>query len=61
MFYPEYFTKEDIEEFEREYNEWLDEERAYHDHMERDHDEAYEPEINDSWYEDQYELDTDYN
>lgn len=26
MIYPENFTKEDIEEFEREYNEWLDEE-----------------------------------
>lgn len=59
MQYPEWMTKEDIEEFEREYNEWLDEERAYHDHMERDHDEEYIPDP-DSAYEDQYELDTDY-
>lgn len=27
MIYPEYFTREDIEEFEREYNAILDEER----------------------------------
>lgn len=27
MIYPDYFTKEDIEEFEREYNAILDEER----------------------------------
>lgn len=27
MIYPDYFTKEDIEEFEREYNAMLDEER----------------------------------
>lgn len=60
MQYPEDMTPEEIAEFEREYNQMLDEERAYHDHMERDHDEAYEPELNDSWYEDQYELDTDY-
>lgn len=26
MIYPEYFTKEDIEEFEREYAEWRAEE-----------------------------------
>lgn len=26
MIYPEYFTKEDVEEFEREYNAILDEE-----------------------------------
>lgn len=26
MIYPEYFTQEDIEEFEREYNAMLDEE-----------------------------------
>ena len=54
MIYPEYMTKEDIAEFEREYNEWLDEERAYHDHMERDHDESYEPDYSDSWYDEQY-------
>lgn len=28
MIYPEDFTATDIEEFEREFNEWLDEERA---------------------------------
>ena len=27
MIYPDYFTREDIEEFEREYNAILDEER----------------------------------
>lgn len=27
MIYPDYFTKQDIEEFEREYNAMLDEER----------------------------------
>lgn len=27
MIYPDYFTKEDIEQFEREYNAILDEER----------------------------------
>lgn len=31
-----------------------------YDELERDHDEAYEPDYGDSWYEDQYELDTDY-
>jgi hypothetical protein len=28
MIYPDYFTKEDIQEFEREYNAVLDAERA---------------------------------
>ncbi len=28
MIYPDYFTKEDIEQFEQEYNEWLKEELA---------------------------------
>lgn len=30
----------------------------YHDHLERDHDEEYEPDCPDpdSWYEDQYDL-----
>ena len=31
-----------------------------YDELERDHDEAYEPDYGDSWYDDQYELDTDY-
>ena len=31
-----------------------------HDHLERDCDEAYEPDYADSWYDEQYELDTDY-
>jgi hypothetical protein len=60
MIYPEYMTKEDIAEFERKYNEWLDEERAYHDHMERDHDESYESDYSVSWYDEQYELEADY-
>lgn len=29
-----------------------------HDHLERDHDESYIPE--DNWYDEQYELDTNY-
>lgn len=33
---------------------------GYHDELERDHDEPYEPDYGDSWYDDQYELDTDY-
>lgn len=60
MIYPDYMTKEEIAEFEREYNQILEEERALHDHLERDHDEPYEPETNDNWYDEQYELDTDY-
>lgn len=61
MQYPEWMTDEDIAEFEREYNQILDEERQqYHDALERDHDEPYVPETNDNWYEEQYELDTDY-
>ena len=60
MRYPEDMTKEEIAEFEREYEQWLKEEQAYHDHMERDHDEPYEPEVNDNWYDEQYEVDTDY-
>jgi hypothetical protein len=59
MQYPEDMTKEEIAEFEREYEQWLAEERAYHDAMERDHDEEYIPDP-DSEYENQYELDTDY-
>lgn len=31
-----------------------------YDELERDHDEPYEPDLADSWYEDQFELDTDY-
>jgi len=81
MQYPEYFTAEDIMEFEYEYARYLDIERhegpfweinaelqvaadqdreQYYDELERDHDEAYEPDYGDSWYDDQYELDTDY-
>ena len=47
---------------EQEYMEWREQEAAIHAHdeLERDHDEPYEPELNDSWYEDQYEVDTDY-
>lgn len=33
---------------------------VYYDELERDHDEQYEPDYGDSWYDDQYELDTDY-
>ena len=31
-----------------------------YDEPERDHDEQYEPDYGDSWYEDQYELEADY-
>lgn len=34
--------------------------QGFHDEMERDHDEQYEPDLTDSWYDEQYELDTDY-
>ena len=60
MIYPDYMTKEEIAEFEREYNQILEEERTSHDHLERDHDEPYEPETNDNWYDEQYELNEDY-
>ena len=33
---------------------------GYHDELERDHDEAYEPDYGDSWYDEQYELEADY-
>jgi len=34
-----------------------DEQRdIYYDELERDHDEPYEPDYGDSWYEDQYHL-----
>lgn len=29
---------------------------GYHDELERDHDEAYEPDYGDNWYDEQYEL-----
>lgn len=34
--------------------------QGFHDELERDHDEPYEPDYGDSWYDDQYELDTEY-
>ena len=73
MQYPDYFTAEDIMEFEYEYSRYLDlqDPRSAesinaelqviaHDELERDWDEPYEPETNDNWYDEQYELDTDY-
>lgn len=86
MIYPEYFTADDIMEFEYEYARYLGIEQGegdlwainaecqivaqiqqeeavdelyedlFHDELERDHDESYEPELNDSWYEDQYDI-----
>ena len=60
-------------EFEHEYNRYLDlqDPQSFeavnaelqvlaHDELERDWDEPYEPDLGDSWYDDQYELDTDY-
>ncbi len=35
MIYPDYFTKEDIEEFEREYNAILDEEQRLEQERQR--------------------------
>ncbi len=71
MQYPDYFTEQDIMEFEHELNRIIDREvpgslipvneeltEIYYDELERDWDEPYEPETNDSWYEDQYELET---
>lgn len=73
MQYPDYFTAEDIMEFEYEYNRYLDRQDPNslvavnedlqviaHDELERDWDEPYVPEVNDDWYENQYELDTEY-
>lgn len=70
MQYPEYFTAEDIMEFEYEYNRHLDREdpnsliavneelqEIAYDELERDHDEPYEPDC-DSWYDEQFEVDT---
>ena len=37
-------------------NEEYYRDEGYYDELERDHDEPYEPELNDSWYDDQYEL-----
>ena len=34
--------------------------QGFHDELDRDHDEPYEPDVCDSWYDEQYELDTDY-
>lgn len=71
MYYPPEMTAEEIEQFEYEYNKRLDIERnegqfwavnaelqvVAHDELERDWDEPYEPETNDNWYDEQYELD----
>jgi len=72
MNYPADFTREDIMEFEYEYNRWLnlqdpnsveavnaELQELAHDELERDWDEPYEPDC-DSWYDEQYELFTDY-
>ena len=42
-----------------EYNELMDQREAA-DSFEARHDEPFEPEINDDWYDNQYEIDTDY-
>ncbi len=73
MIYPPEMTAEEIEQFEYEINRIIDIERnegqfwavnaelqeIAHDELERVWDEPYEPDC-DSWYDDQYELDTDY-
>lgn len=33
----------------------------HHDELERDYDEPFEPDCDDSWYDEQYELESDYN
>jgi len=72
MNYPADFTQEDIMEFEYEYNRYLDlqdpnsaesinaelQDLAY-DALERDCDEPYQCEINDNWYDEQFEVDLD--
>jgi len=35
--------------------EYAEEQSAYYDELERDHDEPYEPDC-DSWYDEQYEI-----
>lgn len=40
--------------------EYAEEQSAYYDEFERDHDEPYEPDYGNDWYDEQYELDTDY-
>lgn len=35
----------------------MDEQDFSHDELERDHDERYEHEINDDWYDEQFEVD----
>lgn len=71
MYYPPEMTAEEIEQFEYEINRRIDIERGEgqfwevnaelqviaHDELERDWDEPYEPETNDNWYDEQYELD----
>lgn len=70
--YPDDVAYDMVREQERkdeaEYNEWRREEELIHahDHLERDWDEPYEPVTGcdpaeyDNWYDEQYELDTDY-
>lgn len=73
MNYPEDMTADDIMEFEYEYNRYLDRylpesliavneelQMIAQDELERDWDEPYECEINDNWYDEQYEVDADY-
>jgi len=35
------------------------EQTAAHNHLERDHDEPYEHDLGDSWYDDQYDIDVE--
>ncbi len=70
MYYPPEMTAEEIEQFEYEINRRIDIERGEgqfwevnaelqviaHDELERDWDEPYEPDYNDNWYDEQYEL-----
>lgn len=73
MYYPADFTADDIMEFEYEMNRYIDLQDPHslasinaelqdisYDELERDCDEQYEPDYGDNWYDDQYELDTDY-
>ena len=74
MYYPPEMTEQEIMEFEYEINKIIDTERGEgqfwaenaelqviaYDELERDWDEPYEPDANDNWYDEQYELDTDY-
>ena len=62
-FFPEYMTEEERRTAELELNDIIDaENKAYHDELERDHDEPYEPDYDDgqpSEYDEWMDFDPD--